>query len=55
MDLGSNAMRRGGPKLTLDVVVCKDMSTLNLSEHVTLDRAQWEKKDSCSRLQLIGT
>ena len=30
-------------KLTLDVVVKKDMIKLNLSEHLDLDRAQWRK------------
>lgn len=40
IDLGSNATRRGRPKLTLDAVFRKDMSTPNLIEHVALDRAQ---------------
>ena len=44
IDLGSNAMGRGRPKLTLDAVVRKDMNMLGLSEQVALDRAQWKKR-----------
>ena len=44
IDLGSNTMGRGRPKLTLDTVVRKDMNMLGLSEQVALDRAQWKKR-----------
>ena len=36
-------LERGKLKLTLEAVVKKDMLGLNLSEHLTLDRAQWCK------------
>ena len=54
--IGSDNTRgRDRPKLTLDAVVKKDMIELNLGEYLAIDRAQWHKKDSCSRLQLIRT
>ena len=34
----------GRPNLTLDVVVKKDMSGLNLSQHLAIDRSQWRKR-----------
>ena len=35
---------RGRPKLTLEAVVMKDLSLLDLHDHVALDRAQWRKR-----------
>ena len=44
MIIGSDSTKgRGTPKLTLDVIVKKDMIGLNLSEHLAFDRAQWRK------------
>lgn len=40
IDLGTNATRRGRPRLILDIAIRKNTSTLNLNEHVTHDRAQ---------------
>ena len=40
MTIGSdNTIERGGLKLMLDAVLKNDMVELNLSEHLTLDRA----------------
>ena len=41
MIIGSDNTRgKGRPKLTLNVIVKKDMISLNLGEHLALDRAQ---------------
>src|SRR5450432_2740227 len=42
--LSSNARGRGRPKLTLDVVIRKDMSLLGLNEQISLERSQWKLK-----------
>ena len=45
MFIGNDSTKgMGRPNLTLDVVVKKDISGLNLSQHLAIDRSQWRKR-----------
>ncbi|KAI8523440.1 hypothetical protein RHMOL_Rhmol13G0073700 [Rhododendron molle] len=52
--LGSNALGRSRPKLTLNTVVRKDLSIVDLCEQVALDKAQWSKKIYVADLKRLG-
>ncbi|MDR5650629.1 hypothetical protein QKW61_013705, partial [Staphylococcus nepalensis] len=54
IDLGGNAIGRGIPKLTLDVVLRKDVILVNLSKQAAVDRVQWKKRIHVADPNLLG-